>query len=115
MSLSEYQKRTLSELEGIFVQAIYNNNRQIRYPIQFKSGDRLKGTMGRNVRLDTEGIDAGELLSGQYVFGANSVYIFQALKSLIEYIEDKTDVDIYDGFKDKYNYEEDWEDEEEDY
>jgi hypothetical protein len=73
MELSEEDKRTLSRLEGIFAQSIYNNGRQIRYPIQFQDDKKLKGTMGRNVQLDTEGVDTELLLSGRYIFGANSV------------------------------------------
>ena len=106
MELYEYDKRALSELESVFVQAVYNNSRQIRYPIQFKDGERLKGTMGRNVRLNTEGVDGDMLLSGRYVFGANSVYIYQALKDMIDYIRTETDIDLFEAFGNKYEMEE---------
>ena len=92
---SEDKKKALSILEGIFVRSINNNGRQIRYPITFEDGTHLKVTMGRNVRLNTDDISIEKMISGKYIFGANKVLIFEALKNVIDYVEDKTGADVY--------------------
>jgi hypothetical protein len=43
------RKRLLAELEGIVTDYIYNNGNQIRYPIDFNDGTRLKGRYILNV------------------------------------------------------------------
>jgi len=37
------RKKLIAKLEGRFFKNIYNNQNQIRYPITFKNGSKLKG------------------------------------------------------------------------
>ncbi len=81
---------------------IDNNGNQIRYPIDFKDGTRLRGRYILDVNEENEDI----FYSGKYTFGANKLYIYQALDAILDFLEDKG-VDIW-------MVEEEYEDEEDD-
>ena len=50
------RKKLISKLEGIIADHIYNNGNQIRYPIDFKDGTRLRGRYILDVNENNEEI-----------------------------------------------------------
>lgn len=83
------RKKLIAKLEGRFFKNIYNNQNQIRYPITFKNGSKLKG----RYILDVNDNNENYFYSGHYVFGANKVYIYKAIDSMLQFLENE-DCDI---------------------
>ena len=79
------EEQLISKLEGVFYRRIYNNSQPIRYPITFRDGSKLKG---KNTILDPLNMDTTKFYSGHYKFGANSVYIYEALKDILDKLEE---------------------------
>ena len=77
------REKLIAKLEGIFYKHIYNNGSQIRYPIDFEDGTRLRGRYILRVTEDNKDI----FFSGRYKFGANSVYIYEALDAILKFLE----------------------------
>ena len=100
MSLA--RKKLIAELEGIVTDYIYNNGNQIRYPISFKNGRKLRGRYILNVNEENKDI----FYSGHYTFGANKLYIYQAIDAMLDFLDDKG--------ADNWIVEEDYEEDDED-
>jgi len=83
------RKKLIAKLEGKFFKNIYNNKNQIRYPITFKNGSKLKG----RYILDVNNSNKDYFYSGHYVFGANKLYIYKAIDSMLQFLESE-DYDI---------------------
>jgi hypothetical protein len=81
MSLA--RKKLISSLEAVFHDYVINNDNNIRYPISFKDNSKLKGNYVLRVEPGNEDI----FYSGRYQFGANSLFIYSAINSLIQSLE----------------------------
>jgi hypothetical protein len=79
------REKLISRLEGIVWKNIYNNNNQIRYPITFRDGSKLKGRY--ILRVSEKNI--GKFYSGRYIFGANELYIYQALAEILDFLDEE--------------------------
>ena len=99
MSLA--REKLISKLEGIVTQYIYNNGNQIRYPVTFNDGTRLRG----NYILDVDEENEDIFYSGKYTFGANKLYIYQALDAILDFL-DEEGADIW-MVEDKYEEDDD--------
>ena len=83
------RKKLISKLEGIVYKNIYNNGNRIRYPITFKNGSKLKG----NFILKITDENKEYFYTGRYIFGANELYIYNAIEQLLSYLENEADLD----------------------
>jgi len=88
--MSLKREKLISKLEGILVDHIYNNGNSIRYPITFGDGSKLKGRYILDVNDENKDI----FYSGKYVFGANELYIYDAINAMLEYLEENYWMDI---------------------
>ena len=86
------RKKLISRLEGIVTDHITNNGNIIRYPITFKDGSQLRGKFILDVNENNE----NKFFSGRYVFGANELFIYEALEAVISQLEE-------DGLIDSFN------------
>ncbi len=86
------RKLLLSQLESVFHEYVENNGNIIRYPITFSDNSSLRGNYILRVDPSSEDI----FFSGRYKFGANSLYIYQAIDALIEKLEDFNLIDFYE-------------------
>jgi DNA-directed RNA polymerase subunit alpha len=73
----------LSKLEGIVSDCVENNGNPIRYPVSWPDGSRLRG---QNTILKAEGYSFEEMAEGRYRFGANELFIYQALDKVLKYL-----------------------------
>ena len=88
VKMSFERENLISRLEQVVTKHIYNNGRQIRYPVDFEDGSRFKKSF---LEVNEENEDI--FYSGRYTFGANELYIYQAIEGLLDYLEiydDKT-------------------------
>jgi hypothetical protein len=85
MNESLGRKRLISKLEGMVWREVYNNDSQIRYPITFEGKGRLQGRYILAVNQENESY----FFTGKYVFGANELYIYRAINSILEYLKDQ--------------------------
>ncbi len=94
----------ISKLEGVFTDHIYNNSNQIRYPMVFNDGSKLKG---KNTILNTMNLTHSKFYSSHYIFGANKVYIYEAIDAILNKLDDLDIIhidSIIDAMEDqKYN------------
>lgn len=105
------RKRLISRLEGMFENHIYNRNNPIRYPITFEMPHGTRELRGTNSILNVDAASEAVFYRGAYVFGANKLFIYQALNEILDYLESEGALDLscfYDVDEDK------WEDEQED-
>lgn len=93
------KKKILSEMESIIGNRCYNGNiqnwgaggewlgegREFRYPITFLEKDLKKDKCGRSA----PSMPIQRMRTGYYAFGANRLYIIQALEKILENLEDK--------------------------
>jgi len=84
VAICNHEEKLISRLEGILTRKIYNNGNQIRYPLTFNDGSKLKG---HGTRLATDNLDVNKFYSGHYKFGANEVYIYEAIKMILDELE----------------------------
>ena len=84
MAICDHEEKLISKLEGVFYRNIYNNGKQIRYPISFNDGGDLRGS---NTILRVDDMKIEKFYSGRYKFGANSVYIYEAIKDILDELE----------------------------
>ena len=84
MAMCDDEERLISKLEGILTRKIYNNGSQIRYPLTFNDGSKLKG---RGTILATDNLDTVKFYSGHYKFGASKVYIYQVISNMLDELE----------------------------
>lgn len=89
------RKKLLSRLEGVVSDHIVNNGKNIRYPLTFIDGAKLKG----NYILGVSENNSSKFFSGKYIFGANELYIYKALEAVLNTLEKE-------GFLDEYAMEE---------
>jgi hypothetical protein len=75
--------RLLSILEGIVGDCVQNNGRQIRYPIDWPDGSRLRG---KETILKTQEHTFEEMAEGRYVFGANELFVYRALDKVLQFL-----------------------------
>lgn len=93
------KKKILSEMEAIIGNRCYNGNiqnwgaggewlgegREFRYPITFLEKDLKKEKSWRS----DPSMPIQKMRTGYYAFGANRLYIIQALEKIIENLEEK--------------------------
>ena len=84
MAICDHEEKLISRLEGILTDQIYNNGKQIRYPLTFNDGNKLKG---KGTILATDNLDVKKFYSAHYKFGANEVYIYEAIKKILDELE----------------------------
>jgi hypothetical protein len=73
-------------LEEVVGRQVLNNNKWIRYPVDWPDGARLRGE-GTVLRADVYSLD--EMLEGRYTFGANQLFVYRALNDLLGWLEEK--------------------------
>jgi hypothetical protein len=78
------RRLVLSRLEGLVGESVRNNNNPIRYPLTWPDGSRLRG-MHRILKASVVTLE--EMLQGRYVFGANELFVFQALDNILADLE----------------------------
>lgn len=83
------RKRLISRLEGVVTDHIFNNGNSIRYPITFNDGSQLRGKFILDVNEGNE----DKFFSGRYVFGANELFIYDALEAVILQLEEEGVID----------------------
>ena len=107
-TISNKHKQLLFDLEEIIGEYCYNKNiqnynnwekedegRWIRYPIYFEDQPGyLSKTKCPEDDYPINKITSKKIRSGHYKFGANELYIMQALIGVIEYLEDKYELDV---------------------
>src|SRR5947209_2235545 len=74
----------LSRLEGRIGERVLNNKNWIRYPITFPDGSRLRG-MHKILKADVVTLE--EMKEGRYIFGANELFVYQALDKILNELE----------------------------
>ena len=93
------KKKILSEMESIIGNRCYNGNiqnwgaggewlgegREFRYPIIFLENDLKKDKCWRS----DPSMSMKRMRTGYYAFGANRLYIIQALEKIVENLEEK--------------------------
>ena len=84
MAMCNHKERLISRLEGILTKQIYNNGKRIRYPLIFDDGSKLKG---HGTRLATDNLDVDKFYSVYYKFGANKVYIYKVIRSILDELD----------------------------
>jgi hypothetical protein len=75
--------RLLSVLEGIVAERVRNNGAQIRYPVDWPDGSRLRG---KATILRTDDSTYEEMARGRYVFGANELFVYEALDAIPRFL-----------------------------
>ena len=85
------KKKLLSILEGVFHNHVVNNGKTIRYPITFDENKEIRG----NFILKVTEENSSFFFSGRYQFGANALYIYKAIDSLLEKLDDLGILDTY--------------------
>jgi hypothetical protein len=78
-------RRLLAKLENRVANAVKNINatNPMRYPIKWPDGSLLEG---KNVILKVEDYSFEEMAKGRYVFGANELFVFQALDNILQFL-----------------------------
>ena len=85
------KKKLLSILEGAFHDHVENNGKRIRYPITFDDNKEIRGRAILKITDESNNI----FFSGRYQFGANKLYVYQAIESLLEKLEELEILDTY--------------------
>lgn len=73
----------LSQLEGCISEWVRNNHNWIRYPIDWPDGSRIRGQTILNAAV----VSLDEMMQGRYTFGANELFVFHALDSVLRKLE----------------------------
>ena len=74
-------------LEHLVRNHVYNNGARINYPLSGSESIKFHG----NEVPDPHDIDAEFVQQARYEFGANDLYIYEALNEVLDYLEDHTD------------------------
>jgi hypothetical protein len=82
----------IAGLERVFEEHIQNSRRKTRTSIRF-SGDIILKREGQCALKITEDV-IDIFYSGKYQFGSNSIYIYQAIDSMLRYLDDRGLIDF---------------------
>jgi hypothetical protein len=63
---------------------VLNNNKWIRYPVDWPDGARLRGE-GTVLRAELYTLE--EMLDGRYNFGENKLFVYHALNEVLSWLE----------------------------
>ena len=85
------RKKLISRLEGTLSEHIVNNGNNIRYPLTFIDGSKLKG----NYILNVSDSNLSKFFPGKYIFGANELHIYKALDAVLDHLECEGLIDEY--------------------
>lgn len=100
MRLNKKTTQLICELERIIGNECYNPNSydgwndlegcEFRYPVTYEDIENQE----RRTRLTIQNLDKTKVGSIHYKFGSNHLYIGMGIKKVLEYLEDKYDIDF---------------------
>ena len=85
------RKKLISRLEGTVSEHITNNGNNIRYPLTFIDGSKLRG----DYILRVSDSNSSKFFTGRYIFGANELHIYKALEAVLDHLEQEGLIDEY--------------------
>lgn len=107
MKLTKKTIDLICELEEIIGNECYNPNsydgwtmeegREFRYPVTYKGVDGEE----ERTRLQIRNMDKERLFTIRYKFGSNHLYIGNAIRRVLEHLEEKYDISIDELVKTK--------------
>lgn len=111
MKLTKEMCKVIADLEYIVGSKCYNPNSydgwndeegcSFRYPVNVPNKNdkyiKIRGNITESpYRIDPEDIDENAILNMIYKFGSNQLYIGQGIVSILNYLEERYDLDFWE-------------------